>query len=160
MHVIRLLSQIGESHHKNILHEVITVHTTQHVQLWSKVDTGDFHIMIIGKNHNEKYVCIAGSMPSRKGLKFIAHRFKWNKWWFGHSSERSGKIFLAPSGKSEILAKPYSVQPQQQRIGQTEKSKTIQKLWLETGKWTPLKRSWNSESIDFYIEEKIKLLKK
>lgn len=114
----------------------------------------------IGKNHNEKYVCIAGSMPSRKGLKFIAHRFKWNKRRFGHSSKRSGKIYLAPSGKSEILIKPYSAQSQQQRIGQTEKSKAIQKLWLETGKWTPLKRSWNSESIDFYIEEKIKLLKK
>lgn len=72
MHVIRLLSQIGESHHKNILHEVITVHSTQHVQVWSKVDTGDFHIMImtrIGKNHNEKYVCIAGSIAFMEGFE-------------------------------------------------------------------------------------------
>lgn len=152
VHVCVLLSQIGESHHKNILHEVITVHTTQHAQVCSKVDIRDVHIMImtrLGKNHNEKYVCITGSMPSRKGLKFIAHRFKWNKQGFSHSSKRSGKIFLAPNGKSEILTKPYSAQPQQQRIGQTEKSKAIQKLWLETGKWTSLKRNWNSESIDF-----------
>lgn len=57
MHIIRLLFQTGESHHKNILHEVITVYTTQHVQVWFKVDTGDFHIMIMtrtGKNHNGK----------------------------------------------------------------------------------------------------------
>lgn len=33
----------------------------------------------IGENHNEKYVCTAGSMPSMKDLKFITHRFKWNK---------------------------------------------------------------------------------